>query len=117
MSKQVNNKMVGGFLVTALALLVVGVMVFGSGRFFEKTVTRVMHFQGAIKGLTIGSPVLLKGVKVGTVSNIVVIESSHQVFESSAIRAATRFRYKPRVVDGVAIATPAVRTLLTFRLE
>ncbi|BEQ13446.1 MlaD family protein [Desulfoferula mesophila] len=72
MSKQVNNKMVGGFLVTALALLVVGVMIFGSGTFFEKTETRVMHFQGAIKGLTIGSPVLLKGVKVGTVSNIVV---------------------------------------------
>lgn len=71
----------------------------------------------AIKGLE-GQVLLEFDVAAdGRVENIVVIESSHTVFEAPAIRAANRFRYKPRVVNGQAIPTPRVRTLLTFRLE
>jgi len=53
----------------------------------------------------------------GTVGNVVVVESSHSVFERSAIQAAQRFRYKPRVVDGVPLPTPGVQARLTFRLD
>ncbi|MDH5215415.1 MAG: TonB family protein, partial [Gammaproteobacteria bacterium] len=41
----------------------------------------------------------------GAVANVVVTESSHSVFDDAAIAAAYRFRYKPRIVDGVAIET------------
>ncbi|WP_087112409.1 energy transducer TonB [Parendozoicomonas haliclonae] len=39
------------------------------------------------------------------------------VFESASIKAAARFKYKPRVVDGTPIEVPGVRNRFTFRLE
>jgi protein TonB len=53
----------------------------------------------------------------GTVVNPRVLESSHRGFERSAINAAERFRYKPRVVDGVAQATYGIRAILRFQME
>ena len=53
----------------------------------------------------------------GTVTNVSVIESSHRVFERSAIEAAGRFRFKARVVEGVPQATYGLRNLFTFEME
>ena len=53
----------------------------------------------------------------GMVANIEVIESSDPVFERSARRATAKFRFKPRVVDGVAVATSDVRNLIRYRME
>lgn len=53
--------------------------------------------------------------EAGTVSNVVVIESTHRLFEKPAIEAAYRFRYKPQVVDGVPQITRGL--LYRFRFE
>ena len=53
----------------------------------------------------------------GTTAEHRVVESSHRVFEKEAVRAAERFRYKPRVVDGMPIATPGVQILFRFQVE
>ena len=53
----------------------------------------------------------------GTVENVRVIESSHRVFERAAVRAAERFRYRPRVVDGVPQPTRGVRNRFRFEME
>ncbi len=53
----------------------------------------------------------------GSVTNVIVIESSHSVFERAAIAAAERFRYKAQVVDGVSQATYGLRNLFTFEME
>jgi protein TonB len=53
----------------------------------------------------------------GTVRDIVVIESSSSLFEQSALEAATRFKYKPRIVGGEAVAVSGVRTIIRFKLE
>jgi len=53
----------------------------------------------------------------GRVANVVVIEASHELFKSASIRAAKKFRYKPRVVDGVAVPSARVRNLFRFELE
>ncbi|MCI0518199.1 MAG: energy transducer TonB [Woeseiaceae bacterium] len=53
----------------------------------------------------------------GTVANVVVLESSHKVFEAAATKAAYRFRYKPRVVDAVAQETRDLRYRFVFRME
>ena len=39
------------------------------------------------------------------------------LFERAATTAALKFKYKPRVVDGVPVAVPGVKTRITFRLE
>lgn len=55
----------------------------------------------------------------GTVKDVVVIESdpSSTIFHKASINAALKFKYKPRVVDGVAVEVPGVRNLFTFKLE
>lgn len=53
----------------------------------------------------------------GTVVKIVVLKSSSPVFERSAIAAAKRFRYKSRVVDGVAHTTRGIRNRFTYRMD
>ena len=52
----------------------------------------------------------------GTVEDVQVIESTHPIFNKSAIDAASRFRYQPRLVDGAAIAVAGVRTEFDFQL-
>ncbi len=53
----------------------------------------------------------------GTVSNPVVDFSTSSLFERAAIRAVLKFKYKPRVKDGVAIDVPNVKTRITFKIE
>lgn len=53
----------------------------------------------------------------GRVSNISVVESSDGVFDQAAMTAAEHFKFKPRVVDGVALSTPAMQNLFRFILD
>jgi protein TonB len=39
------------------------------------------------------------------------------VFEKASIKAATKFKYKPRVVDGEAIEVAGVQNKFTYTLE
>lgn len=73
MSKEANKTLIGAFVVGAVFLLVAAVLIFGSGKFFRKTYKAVMFFEGSIKGLNVGSPVMFRGVKVGTVTDINLI--------------------------------------------
>lgn len=70
MSKEANPKIIGLFVVGAVFLAVAAVLIFGSGRLFRDSTTFVAYFSGSVSGLTVGSPVEFRGVKVGTVSDI-----------------------------------------------
>jgi paraquat-inducible protein B len=72
MAKQANKMMIGGFVVIAVSILAASVVIFGSGDFFKKRNFFVMFFDGSIKGLEVGAPVLFRGVQVGQVSSIVI---------------------------------------------
>ncbi|MEN8263175.1 MAG: MlaD family protein [Nitrospirota bacterium] len=70
MSKQANKTVIGAFVIGAIALVVAGVLIFGSGKFLKARDSYVLYFEGSVKGLNIGSPVLFRGVKVGSVTDI-----------------------------------------------
>ncbi len=53
----------------------------------------------------------------GTVKDPIVIQSTSSLFERAAIRAVLKFKYKPRVVDGVPVEVPGVKTRISFQLE
>jgi protein TonB len=53
----------------------------------------------------------------GTVKDPVVVYSTSSLFERAAIRAVLKFKYKPRVVDGVPVEVPNVKTRITFKIE
>ena len=70
MSKPANKTMIGAFVVGAIALIVVAIGVLGSGKLFKVSVPYLMVFEGSVKGLNVGSPVVFRGVKTGAVSSI-----------------------------------------------
>lgn len=70
MGRKANPVLIGAFVVGAIALAVVGIVVFGSGRLFADTTPFVMYFTGSVDGLNVGSPVKFKGVEIGAVTSI-----------------------------------------------
>ena len=53
----------------------------------------------------------------GTVIEPIVVFSTSGLFERAATRAVLKFKYKPRVVDGVPVNVPGVKTRITFKME
>ena len=53
----------------------------------------------------------------GHVENPKVLEGCHPLFIRPSLAAANTFRYQPRIVDGKAVAVPAVRNTLHYRIK
>ena len=53
----------------------------------------------------------------GTVRDPLILFSTSSLFERAATRAVLKFKYKPRVVDGIPVDVPNVKTRITFRIE
>jgi len=70
MGKQASKTLIGAFVIGAITLIVAGVVVFGSGKLFASTRKFVMFFEGSVKGLDVGAPVIFQGVKIGEVVSI-----------------------------------------------
>jgi paraquat-inducible protein B len=70
--KKASPKAVGGFVIGAVLIGLIAVIVFGSGRIFEKRAQHVAFFTGSLQGLRLGAPVQFRGVEIGTVSEIYV---------------------------------------------
>lgn len=78
MSRKADPKLIGLFVVGAVALLIGLVVALGGGRFFAATKTYVMFFADDVNGLQIGGPVNFRGVRVGSVSDIVLSYDSEK---------------------------------------
>lgn len=72
MNKRVSPTLIGAFVVGALLLVVMAVVMFGSGRFFRTTKQFVLYFEGSVNGLRVGAPVKFRGVEIGSVKNILL---------------------------------------------
>ena len=53
----------------------------------------------------------------GTVRDPIILFSTSSLFERAASRAVLKFKYKPRVVDGVPVDVPGVKTRISFQIE
>ena len=71
MSQRANPAVVGGFMVAIIALCIFLVLFVGTGSLSSYTTSRYeLLYSTSIKGLNVGAPVALKGVKVGEVVSI-----------------------------------------------
>jgi paraquat-inducible protein B len=70
MSKPASKTLIGIFVLGAIALVVAAIVFLGSGKFFKMTLPAVCYFEGAVGGLNVGAPVVFRGVKVGTVTDV-----------------------------------------------
>lgn len=70
MKTKVSPAIIGTFVIGAFALAVIALLTFGSVSFFAKPQRFVVYFDESIHGLTLGSPVKLRGVPVGRVVDL-----------------------------------------------
>lgn len=54
---------------------------------------------------------------VGSVRDPEVVDCSSRIFERASMRAALKFKYKPRVIDGEAVEVKGVLNRFTYELE
>ncbi len=55
--------------------------------------------------------------QAGTVRDPIVMFSTSSLFDRAALRAVMKFKYKPRVVDGIPVDVPGVKTRISFQIE
>lgn len=72
MTRRASLTVIGGFVVGALALLVVAIYLFAGLGVFHERVRWVTYFQGSVTGLIVGAPVNFRGVQIGSVSEIMI---------------------------------------------
>lgn len=70
MKRGANTILIGAFVIGAVALVVAGIILFGSRGFLSQRPVYVMYFEGSVKGLNEGAPVVFRGVRVGWVKSI-----------------------------------------------
>ncbi len=70
MKNKISPTLVGLFVLGALALALIGLYSFGGVHFFQKPQRFVVYFNESIHGLDLGSPVKLRGVRVGRVVSL-----------------------------------------------
>ncbi len=73
MSVKVNKTAIGAFVLGAIVLFVAVVLVLGAGKFFTTEHSYITCYDGSVKGLNVGSPVMFRGVKVGMVTDVSII--------------------------------------------
>jgi paraquat-inducible protein B len=73
MKKRANPARIGLFVVAGLAVLVAAVVIVAGNELFTRKVRAVMHFGGSVYGLQVGAPVVFRGVRIGSVSAIQVL--------------------------------------------
>ncbi|MCZ6755653.1 MAG: MlaD family protein [Gemmatimonadetes bacterium] len=65
-----SPKLVGMFVLAAVAMLVTGIVVFSSGNWFATTHDFILFFDGNVSGLNPGAPVKFRGVEIGAVREV-----------------------------------------------
>jgi len=68
--KRIDPRVIGSFVVGAILLSVAGLIFFGPGGLVSETQLYVLHFDSSVTGLTVGSPVRFRGVRIGQVKDI-----------------------------------------------
>ncbi len=70
MKTKFSPTVVGAFVLGGFALVIIGLLSFGGVSFFSKPQRFVVYFDESIHGLDLGSPVKLRGVRVGRVVDL-----------------------------------------------
>jgi paraquat-inducible protein B len=78
MSKKASPTLIGLFTLIGLLLGGTALVLFGAGKFFEKTSLIQLYFEKSADGLLVGSEVRFGGVAIGRVTSIQVIIDEQQ---------------------------------------
>ena len=104
---------VGLFVVSAVAVAVIGIVVLGAGKYYEQKVEVETYFHESVQGLEVGAPVRVRGVRVGKVDSIRLAREAYRVAYSSD----NVFPFRGTVVVRMSIKPTATGQFLEEDME
>jgi phospholipid/cholesterol/gamma-HCH transport system substrate-binding protein len=107
-----NPTVIGAFVVGAIALIVIGLLVFGGASWFAKRNTYIAYFPGSVKGLRVGAPVDFRGVNIGDVTDIRVVFDPKDV----SARIPVVMQFDPSRIDVVGMVRTGSNEELVGRM-
>ena len=87
-----NALLIGGFVVAALVMIVLGTLMLSGNNLFKKQLEAMIFYQGNVSGLYVGAPVTFRGVAAGRVEDIDVEVDS----KTLVARVAVKVKLQPR---------------------
>ncbi|MEM7262663.1 MAG: MlaD family protein [Planctomycetota bacterium] len=108
---------IGSFVLVGLALLTVGITVFGAGLFGGDRTYLETYFDESVQGLSKGSPVKYRGVQIGFVEEINFCRNKYALdpadanFEKHTRYVYTRVALYPTIFENFEDRTEVERTL------
>lgn len=94
MSMKPSYFKIGSFVIAAGVLILAAVVVFGSGLFAQEKTFFETYFDDSVSGLSVGSPVELRGVRIGQVERIAFIRDEYKL----AVRTSEAPKYQHYVM-------------------
>ena len=55
--------------------------------------------------------------RAGSVTDAVIVSSSHPIFEKPALQAVRKYRYNPKIENGSAVKRPGIGVVIDFKME
>jgi paraquat-inducible protein B len=101
-----SPRVVGAFVLGAAMLAISAVLVLGSGKLFRKTIPFILVFRGNVNGLRVGAPVKIKGVTIGSVTEIELrldLGTHTVAYGTGGIQIPVRIEIDESRVSGFAI--------------
>ncbi len=78
MSKDTHFFRIGLFVISAVALAVLAVVVLSSRELYKRSIPLETYINESVQGLEVGSPIKLRGVKIGQVSQIMFVDEAYK---------------------------------------
>ncbi|WP_158046956.1 MlaD family protein [Skermanella pratensis] len=91
MNRKANPRLIGLFVLGAIALFVTALVALGSGFLRRDQAPAVIYFDGSVNGLYVGAPVNFRGVRVGSVTRVDLVIDSRDL----TARIPTYIRFDP----------------------
>jgi len=86
MNDKRNYFKIGSFVLIGLSLIIFALLIFGSHKLFEPTVYVETYFEESVQGMSEGTPVKYRGLKIGYVKKI---DFTNEVYDTKETQAST----------------------------
>lgn len=91
---ETNYYNIGLFVLIGMILIVLGLVTFGSGKLFQRTVKVETYFDESVQGISLGSPVKYRGMQIGDVTKIAFVSEIYKPAQGvTDVRKDSRYIY------------------------
>ncbi|CAM3688587.1 Mce/MlaD domain-containing protein [Bordetella sputigena] len=106
-----NALLVGAFVIASVAIMVAAILWLSGSDFFAPHQNAKIYYEGNVTGLTVGSPVTFRGVKVGQVTDVGIQVDTQSL--ATTIPVSVKLQSSAmRLRDGSSGAIPDLPTLV-----